>query len=385
MKILFFIDKQFDTATDTATWLEIANFLEQNHEVYLFCRYKYKQLQFDRLKHKIQYFKRSKTPYWNRLRSYYDQLRTYENIIHDHNPDAVVFYTRNILLLKLAVKNRINKQPLLVLDIRSLDVSSNPVRRWIGNTLIKKTVEYASRNFDGITYITKELERYCKNKYRLTQHRSSIWTSGVDVDLFKPMPTSSNNGQLKILYHGSVAKNRGIQNVVRAIHQIRDLNVVFKIIGQGEGIPEIKELINELKLHDQIKVLAPVQYKEVSACINQSDVGILPFPNWFGWAVSSPIKLFEYLSCERPVIATKIPAHENVLEKNKFVFWAESSSPEDLATAIKVAFENKNDLKQMGEEARQFIKDHFTWEAQAVKLESFILERSREQVPEKAS
>jgi glycosyltransferase involved in cell wall biosynthesis len=100
-------------------------------------------------------------------------------------------------------------------------------------------------------------------------------------------------------------------------------------------------------------------------------VGILPFQDWHGWNVSSPIKLFEYLACGKPVVVTDIPAHRNVLKDAEFAFWARQSSPEHIAGAIRQAYERRKDFGHMASNARQFVMGEYTWERQAEKLKLF--------------
>jgi glycosyltransferase involved in cell wall biosynthesis len=157
-------------------------------------------------------------------------------------------------------------------------------------------LQIASGNFDGITYITDEMRRYCVEKYGLPQHRSEVWSSGVDIEHFRPDSIRKEQSIFRLFYHGTVADNRGLQNVIHALALVKNKEIRFTILGKGTGVKEIKRLCEKLDLGDRVELLHPVPYEDVPYYVNRSDAGILPFPNWPGWNTSSPIKLFEYLA-----------------------------------------------------------------------------------------
>lgn len=374
MKILWLIDQQLDTSLSSNKWREIIKYLQKKYSVTFFGRYKYKKIQIGQIKNALHYFKSTKIPYLSRLVFYMDQLRKYEPIINDYFPDFVLFNTQNFFITRKAVKLKKKYNHRLILDIRSLVVSPNKIGKLINEFLFRNTIKTAASYFDGITYITEEMEHYCKKKYNLPEHVSCIWSSGVNTNLFRPtyQIINDNNHILSLIYHGSVNSNRSIQNVVKALSIIRSKNIFFSILGAGDGIDKIEKLIKESGLSKTIKILKSVPYEEIPSIINSHNIGILPFAKWPGWNTSSPIKLFEYLACGIPVIATRISAHLNVLKDKNFVIWADSDNPQDIAKAIIQAYEKHEQFASFGREARKFVVNNYTWEKQLQKLDLFL-------------
>jgi len=373
MNILWIMDKQLDTAFDIVSKLGILKYLQEHNNLILFCRYKNNKVQFKNIKNEIHYFKSSRIPYISRIISYREQIKKYEYIIKKYMPDIVLFNTGNFFLIQKSINLKSIYNYKLILDVRSLVVDPNPVRRLLNELFFRNTLRLASSGFDGITYITEEMRNYCQKKYKLHKHKSCVWSSGVDINLLKPTAKNDcSNNQLKLIYHGTVASNRGIQNIVRALIRLKSEYINFSILGGGEGVEKLKKLIRLNALSKTVKILDSVPYEKVPSIINKFDIGILSFPNWPGWNTSSPIKLFEYLACGLPVIATKIPAHTNVLRDKNFVIWADSASPEDIAKAIMVAYKKREQFAEIGREARKFVTDNYTWEKQAQKLDLFL-------------
>ncbi|MFC1883036.1 glycosyltransferase, partial [Thermodesulfobacteriota bacterium] len=312
-KLLWVLEKQFDISLDTATYLETLSNLQARYDFRLLTGYRHRKIEPDIVRGKIQYYESVKIPVINRLTSYLYQIHTFSLAIKSFRPDVVIFTVSNPLLLRHAMLFKKKFGTKLISDVRSLPVSTGEMYRYISEKLFSLNLKYAARWFDGVTYITEEMRRFCASTYNLSPHSSAIWASGVNPDLFYPKSGMYNDGPLKFLYHGAINKKRGIDNLVRAVSLLNGIDLTLHLLGYGDALNELRNLAIELGLKDRVTFQNPIDYCEVPDWINRGHVGILPFPDWPGWNTSSPIKLFEYLSCGRPVVVTNIPAHRNVL------------------------------------------------------------------------
>ena len=75
------------------------------------------------------------------------------------------------------------------------------------------------------------------------------------------------------------------------------------------------------------------------------DVGLIPIPDLLIWRNQCPLKLLEYASMKKVIIATDIPAHRFVFgEKSNSVFFIASGSSEEIAKAISKIYDNFDNL-----------------------------------------
>ncbi|HLN45510.1 MAG TPA: glycosyltransferase, partial [Candidatus Sulfotelmatobacter sp.] len=95
-------------------------------------------------------------------------------------------------------------------------------------------------------------------------------------------------------------------------------------------------------------------------------------PNLPDWRYQSPLNVLEYLSMEKPVIATDIPAHTQIMGKNKCAIYITSSEPNEIAKAIIYAYENRQILRTVGLCGRQIIDEHFTWDIVAENFDRYL-------------
>jgi len=372
MKILWFVDILFDTSLDKCTWLETTGYLQEKNEVHIVTRYRFRKVQFKELKTGITYIESSKVPFFNRFTTYRNQVQYFKGFCEEVKPDFLLFNTNNFFLLKKAYELRKKYGYRTVLDIRTIPVTHSRLRSPVENYFFGKSVRFAASDFDGITYVTEKIREYCKKKFKLPEHKSSIWTSGVNTRKFTPWRKKHGREAFTLIYHGSMTKNRGLDKLIRALVLLKSYDIKILLLGSGKAMCYLKSLVSELKLEQKVFFAPPVSYEKVPEYINRADTGVLPFPDWKGWNTSSPIKLFEYLACGKPVIATKIPAHVNVLQGRDFVFWAEDGTPEKLADAIKRAYEKRDHYEELAKKSREFIKHRYTWDIQAEKLGKFL-------------
>jgi len=371
VRILWIAEMEFSSSPHKTRLIEMIANLQEDFDVHLLTVYRDEKIQPKVFHNEIIYSGQLSIPYLKRFSRYVCQRMVIPSLLESLKPDIVIFNCTNLGLFKHCAARKRKYNYKLVFDVRTLAVDSNPLRQWLNGRLLASCLRYAAKHFDGITYITDDMKRHCIKEYDLPPHSSAIWTSGVNPDMFSPSGKPSDPGPFTILYHGHVTRQRRIDNAIKAMPLLKDIDVRLVVLGDGDAFEDLKELVKTLGIEKRVSIEKTVGYEEVPNRINRSDVGILPFNNWHGWNVSSPIKLFEYLACGKPVIVTDIPAHRNVIKDAKCAFWAKESSPEHVATAIRNAYERRKDFERLSKEARELVLQDCTWAKQAEKLKLF--------------
>ena len=264
-RLLWVIEKQFDISSDIATWLEIVANLRARYDIRLLTGYRYRKIQPETRVNDIEYYDSVKIPVINRLTTYVKQLSSFTSSVKSFRPTIVLFNSSNTLLMRYAFSIRNMHGAKLILDLRTLPVSSGRTKRYIDKKLLGLNLRYAARWFDGVTYITEEMRRFCISEYKLPFHRSAVWTSGVNSDVFCPGPFKHDNGPFKILYHGAIAKKRGLDNVVRAIALLKNVDVRMELLGRGDAVAELQGLVNELGIGDKVSFINVVSHRDVGS------------------------------------------------------------------------------------------------------------------------
>ena len=143
--------------------------------------------------------------------------------------------------------------------------------------------------------------------------------NGVDTHLFDPRRFRGDETRHKYgidatttlcLYTGRVDRCAGallIYEVVKSVGR-ENLDVKFMIVGEGDP-----RMVNALSTSDRVILTGPVPRELVPEYLAAADIVLVPFPNTMASAAISPLKLFEALSMEKPVIASALSGIKDVL------------------------------------------------------------------------
>lgn len=173
--------------------------------------------------------------------------------------------------------------------------------------------------------LAKQLEDYLK-KYKLENKKIVYLPNAVDSDLFEPRkeyikPNDLIIGEKTLIYYGSLWGSWFDWELIKDI-ATNCKNVEINLIGDYAGITEIVK-----KMPENIHFLGLKKQTDLPAYLKYSDYAILPFkPDEIGRYVS-PLKIFEYISMNKPVISTKlndIVNYKNVFCSNSSKDWIEA-------------------------------------------------------------
>lgn len=72
-------------------------------------------------------------------------------------------------------------------------------------------------------------------------------------------------------------------------------------------------------------------------------------------------KVYEYMSMGLPVIITKYPFAEKMIQKYRFGIAVEPNKVAEITTAIRYLTDNPDKAKEMGENGRRAVLEEFSW------------------------
>jgi glycosyltransferase involved in cell wall biosynthesis len=267
-----------------------------------------------------------------------------------------------------------------VLDVRSPPVETSVRRGMLKEIEYRSAILLAKMVFAGITVITPAVRDDIARRHRINPETIGVWSSGASPDTFNPSLTIRPAdmdvfmGKFVVMHHGILTRNRGLQQAVEALELLKNEypDIVLLLVGEGEAKGEIQAMVTAKGLGSRVFIHDAVPYERMPDYISVADVGLIPLPNIGWWRASSPQKLMEYLSMEKPVIVTDIPAHRGILMDADCAFYISSVEPDQIAVAIINAYQRRYGMRSMGKLGRDIVLKGYTWEAQANKLISFL-------------
>lgn len=271
-----------------------------------------------------------------------------------------------------------------VLDIKSKPVEVRGLRGRLFEFGFNVSIVVAKQLFQGMTVITSMMKSEICNKFQVDQHNVGVWTSGVPVDIFNPRISFGESRKLRkeygltekfiVFYHGVFSATRGLVETLDALSIVNQKypQVVCFLLGTGPAVSELEKQIQQKGLQNNVVIHKPVSYEEVPKFIGLSDVCIVPLPNNSYWNFQSPMKLLEYLSMEKVVLATDIPAHRVVMSNEKCCIYLRSVDPVEIAKSIEYAYINEGSLIDWGKIGPEIVERKYTWNKVAEEVEHFL-------------
>ena len=179
--------------------------------------------------------------------------------------------------------------------------------------------------------------------------------NGIDTKLFTPKQRESKNKQL--LWIGRYIKGKGVEYLIDAFKIVSEEYDDLKLLMVGDGPlkKNIQKQINNLGLSEKITLKTFVPNSEIQDLYRNSDVFVLP-----SLEEGVPRTILEAMSCEIPVVCTKLPQLVDIV--NKCGILVPKRDPEALAEAVLKIFSDNTLSHKFGKNGRNKIINGFTWE-----------------------
>ncbi len=239
-----------------------------------------------------------------------------------------------------------------------------------GSAMLKANIS----NCNKITYITDSL----KSDYAFPPSKSVHVPNGVDTALFKKYysdelkSTFGSDNSFIIGYVGVLREWVDMEPVFGALQKIsQEINIKMLIVGEEGQLNVNKRLVERYGISDKVIFAGTVPYVEVPKYISCMDVCLIPFKKDAVSKNSLPLKLFEYMACEKPVISTRLPGViDSVGERILY-----ASNSDEFYENILYLYKNDSVRRKLGREGREFVKSNYDWSVICSKIEK-VLEES---------
>jgi len=171
------------------------------------------------------------------------------------------------------------------------------------------------------------------------------------------------------LYVGHLYQWKGVQVLADAAKFLeKDTIVVFV----GGTKKDKKRFKNKNKNINNILILGQKPYSEIPYYMKTADVFVLPNSNKAeiskNW--TSPMKMFEYMASQRPIVASDLPSLREVLNENNTIL-VEPDNHQELAKSIKRALNEVDFSVKLSEQAYQDVQK-YTWKKRISNILKFI-------------
>lgn len=233
--------------------------------------------------------------------------------------------------------------------------------------VLKKALEFSDR----IIAVTPGIKSNLEKIYSIPGEKIVVVSNGANTSLFKPLDQKDCRKELNldpnifyVCFVGNLAPWQGLEYLVKAAPSIlsRFPKCRFLIVGDGVMKKELLKLSRELGVEDRFIFTGVVAYNRVPIYINASDVCTAPFILARNAKIGlSPLKLYEYMACGKPVVASNISGVSDALEASRGGVPVLPENPGALSEAVIKLLENPDLRSKLGSKGLSYVTENYSW------------------------
>ncbi len=307
--------------------------------------------------------------------------------------DPALYYVRNALAHRKTIRNLVRSEEIDVI------LSANIIPSWFANgTGVPVVFDYLDHleesasvyypgsplapvirwGVGGLTHhnlrkaasvitVTEEFRQYLES---IGIERIEVIPNGVDTKVLVPQDKESAKVKLGLTgpvigYVGSLEYWVDLETVIAAMPRIPDVTLL--VVGPGlftDYSDRIQGLARNLDVADRIRFAGSVPYSDLSLYIAAMDIGLNPLKRMKKNELTVGGKVFNYLSCGRPVISSRMMPLQKMLGDTLAYY----DDAESLAGLVSLILANPRDPDFF-----RRIAEEYDWNKIALRYEKVLM------------
>ena len=176
-----------------------------------------------------------------------------------------------------------------------------------------------NRNIENSKKITYSID-FLRDSYKLSENKSVLIQNGVDTNIFYNQKIENkkhmgiSEGDFVLGFVGFLGEWVSLDLIFKSLKELDErLQIKLIVVGHGNKFLDFKNLAMKYEIQDKVIFIGDVSYLKVPDYISCMDVCLLPFDSGSVSQSALPIKLFEYMACEKPVISSPLLGVKNAV------------------------------------------------------------------------
>lgn len=163
-----------------------------------------------------------------------------------------------------------------------------------------------------------------------------------------------------VLYTGTFEAYQGLDLLLASARLVikEEPNTKFLLVGgRADQVNRVKKQAQKVGVEASMVFTGQLLPKEIPAFLDSADV--LVSPRSTGW--NTPLKIYQYLRSGKPIVATRLLTHTQVLNDDIAVLTG--ATPEEYAEGLIRVIRNPSYGREIGKRAKDLAETKYTYEA----------------------
>ena len=235
-----------------------------------------------------------------------------------------------------------------------------------------------------IICVTAGIRDQLVSHYGVHHDQCVVVPNATDTELFRPQPKLECQQQVglkpedyNIGFVGAFKPWIDFERLLTATKCLHDQNIParFTLVGDGLKYEEVKQQIKQCGLTESIQLIGRVPHKMIPRWIGAFDVCVAPSAGTYVRRIGkSSMKLFEYMACARPVVATALPSIIETIETAQAGLLYDIGDTNMLTQHLLSLYHDVSLREAMGVRGREYVVKHHSWDRVAERIEAVMLE-----------
>ncbi|WP_447780854.1 glycosyltransferase family 4 protein [Pseudomonas plecoglossicida] len=280
------------------------------------------------------------------------------DIYHLHDPELLPVGYRLKKAGKKVVFDSHEDVPVQILDKPYL----SPVMRKLVSKVFAIYESWVCSRLDAVVSATQ----FINEKFLKINSRSVVVCNFPMLDELSVIDVAWNEKKDQVCYIGSIAKTRGVVEIVDAIGRTQG-GTKLALAGDLEG-SALTRILETSSGWGRTKALGFLDRDGVKRTLGESRAGLVTLHPTRSYLDALPVKMFEYMAAGVPVITSDFPLWRDIVEKTQCGMCVNPLDPAEIAGAISWFVQNPVEAEVMGNNGRRAVKEHYNWGVEKGKL-----------------
>jgi len=212
-----------------------------------------------------------------------------------------------------------------------------------------------------IITVNKSIARLYEQKYGKKLHivRNIPFRKLATKVLTKSEVGIDEQKHVIIMQGAGINVDRGAEEAVLAMKYVE--RAVLLIVGSGDVLGVLKAMVKDEDLEEKVRFIPRQPLDKLYAYTTLADVGLSLDKNTnLNYYYSLPNKIFDYIQCGTPVLASDLPEVKNIIQSYEVGVVLDEHSPESIAKALNTML--SDDFKASHKVQLQKAAKELVWE-----------------------